>query len=248
MAAPDARAPIVLVPGLLGFDRVTVGPYTVARYFPGIEETLAEAGYRVGTAKPSLTAGVAHRAAQLRDYVNERFPGEAVHVVAHSMGGLDARYMISCLGMDRRVRSLTTIGTPHRGSTFADWAIGRFSRLIKPILDFLRIPTEGFRDLMTESCARFNERVPDAPDLVYHSVAGRCEQTYLAPFWWPAARVVRDEGPNDGVVSVRSATYGQTCEIWDGDHMHLVNRPNPRATGWGHRPTDYLRLVRRVEP
>ena len=248
MAAPTARAPIVLVPGLLGFDRVTLGPYTVARYFPGIEEVLTEAGYRVGTAKPSLTAGVAHRAAQLRDYIAARFPAEPVHIIAHSMGGLDARYMISCLGMEDRVRSLTTIGTPHQGSTVADWAVGRFSRLVQPILSYLRIRTDGFQDLTTERCARFNELVPDAPGVSYHSVAGRCEKSYLAPLWWPVARVVSNEGPNDGVVSVRSATYGQSCEVWDGDHMHLVNRPNPRATGWGHRPTDYLRLVRRVEP
>jgi hypothetical protein len=30
--------------------------------------------------------------------------------------------------------------------------------------------------------------------------------------------------------------------------MNLVNRPSPRATDWGHRPSDYLRLVRRVAP
>lgn len=249
MAAPEARAPIVLVPGLLGFDRVAVGPLTVARYFPGIEEALSAAGYRVGTAKLGLTAGIVERAGQLRDYIAHRFPAEPVHVVAHSMGGLDARYMISRLGMAGRVRSLTTIGTPHLGSTFADWAVGRFSRLVRPILTFLRVPTDAFRDLTTASCSRFNEAVPDAPGVAYHAVAGRCERSSLAPFWWPAAHVVAGaEGPNDGVVSVRSATYGRTCEVWDGDHMHLVNRPNPRATGWGHRPTDYLRLVRRVAP
>src|SRR5262245_37077074 len=168
MPAEGARAPIVLVPGLLGFDRVTVGPYTVARYFPGIEEVLTEAGYRVATAKPSLTAGVAHRAAQLRDYIVTRFPAEPVHIVAHSIGGLDARYMLTCLGMQDRVRSLTTIGTPHRGSTFADWAIGRFSRLLKPILAYFRIRTDGFQDLTTERCARFNDLVPDVPGVSYH--------------------------------------------------------------------------------
>ena len=55
-----------------------------------------------------------------------------------------------------------------------------------------------------------------------------------------------EEGPHDGVVSVASATHGEGVEVWDADHMNLVNRPNPRATGWGHRPSDYLRLVERV--
>ena len=35
-----AGAPIVLVHGLLGFDRVKVGPFTLLRYFPGIEDPL----------------------------------------------------------------------------------------------------------------------------------------------------------------------------------------------------------------
>src|SRR5205814_1162022 len=43
-----------------------------------------------------------------------------VNIVAHSMGGLDAREVISVLGYGDRVASLTTISTPHRGSHIAD--------------------------------------------------------------------------------------------------------------------------------
>ncbi len=39
-----------------------------------------------------------------------------MNIVAHSKGGLDARYMISHLDMGGAVASLTTIATPHRGS------------------------------------------------------------------------------------------------------------------------------------
>jgi pimeloyl-ACP methyl ester carboxylesterase len=39
-----------------------------------------------------------------------------IWIVAHSMGGLVARYFIECLEGWEIVRSLTTIGTPHRGS------------------------------------------------------------------------------------------------------------------------------------
>jgi len=52
-----------------------------------------------------------------------------VNIVAHSMGGLDARYMISCLepkGVE--VRSLVTVATPHRGSAFADYVLGGLHR------------------------------------------------------------------------------------------------------------------------
>ncbi|MDK1493035.1 hypothetical protein QN219_23815 [Sinorhizobium sp. 7-81] len=39
-----------------------------------------------------------------------------IWIVAHSMGGLVARHFIECLEGWKIVRSLTTIGTPHRGS------------------------------------------------------------------------------------------------------------------------------------
>lgn len=46
------------------------------------------------------------------------------HLVAHSMGGLDSRYLIAHLQPDaeteNRILSLTTIGSPHRGSPIAD--------------------------------------------------------------------------------------------------------------------------------
>src|SRR5204862_8252355 len=114
--------------------------------------------------------------------------------------------------------SLTTVGTPHRGATFADWAVRRLSRSMKPLFSFWGIPTEAFDDLTTESCARFNEMLPDAPGVRYFSVAGRCERKYLPPLWWTVSEVIAgEEGPNDGVVSVASAAYGEALDIWDGE-------------------------------
>ena len=44
--------------------------------------------------------------------------GERVYIIAHSGGGLDARFLASPggLGMGERVASITTISTPHRGA------------------------------------------------------------------------------------------------------------------------------------
>lgn len=243
---PRARAPIVLVHGLLGFDRVKVGPLTLLRYFPGIEDALVTAGHRVAIPSLSKTRSVAHRATELKRFLLDRFPNEKVHLVSHSMGGLDSRYMISRLGMDARVLSLTTIGTPHRGSAFADWGIRRLSRSVKPFLHFWSVPTDAFDDLTSEACVRFNELTPDAPGVRYYSVAGSCPQEWVPWPWWPATILSPEDGPNDGVVSVKSATWGEGMEVWDADHMNLVNRPNRWAAGWADRSGDYLRLVERV--
>ncbi len=247
---PKLRSPIVLVHGLLGFDRFELCGWTLASYFSTIPEFLAAGGNRVLIAQLSPTGGVAERAAQLKQFLDREAPAEPVHLLAHSMGGLDARYMISRLGMAARVLTLTTIGTPHRGTAFADWGLSRFGRLLKPVCDRLALPFQAFDDLTTARCRAFNEEVPDVPGVRYFSVAGRHEGDWLSPEWQLSHGIVtRAEGANDGIVSLASATYGEDCDVWQGDHLSLVNRLNPVSLSRGHcqeRSAGYAALVRRL--
>lgn len=247
---PRLNAPLVLVHGLCGFDRLYALRRPVKDYFPGIREQLEAAGNRVLAARLSPTAGVATRAAELKRFLGREVPAGPVHVVGHSMGGLDARYMISRLGMAARVLSLTTVGTPHRGSAVADWGVRRFARLVLPVLRRFGVPHEAFLDLTTERCRRFNEAVPDAPGVRYFAVAGACDPALVGPEWrFPFRLLDRTEGPNDGVVSVASATWGEHTEVWPGDHLNLVNWPNRLACRRGLWPglaPDYGRVARRL--
>lgn len=47
-----------------------------------------------------------------------------VNLIAHSMGGLDSRYVVSTLHYGDRVATVTTLSTPHRGSAVADMLLG----------------------------------------------------------------------------------------------------------------------------
>ncbi len=224
------RAPVVLVHGLFGFDRIRLAGLTVANYFPGIVEALQQSGNQVLVPSLTPTGGVVDRAGQLKQYLDQHIPAEPVHLIAHSMGGLDARYMISCLGMADRVLSLTTLGTPHRGSAFADWGIRRLERLVKPIFQLFGVATQGFFDLTTAGCKSLHDQVRDVANVRYFSVAAQHDGTYFSPEWLLPYRIVLDaEGPNDGVVSVASATWGESLGVWDGDHFSLVNWLNPFA-------------------
>jgi triacylglycerol lipase len=247
---PRLRSPIVLVHGLFGFDKIRLGGWTLASYFPGIPELLAAAGNRVLVPRLSPTAGVADRAAQLKAYLDREVPREPVHLIAHSMGGLDSRYLISRLGMANRVLSLTTLGTPHRGCSFADWGIRRLARLLKPVFARLGVPTQAFYDLTRARCKEFNEQVPDAPGVRYFSVAGRHAARILSPEWLLShAVVLKEEGENDGIVSVASAAYGESQDVWEGDHLSLVNWFNPFVWGrglWRDLTPRYAPLVRRL--
>ena len=245
---PKLRAPIVLVHGLCGFDRLYAARRPIKDYFPGIREPLEAAGNRIFIAKVSPTSGIARRAADLRGYLDREVPAGPIHLIGHSLGGLDARHAIAKLGLESRVLSLTTVATPHLGSSFADWGWRRLSRLIVPFLRMVGIPHEAFIDLRTDSCQRFNETVPNVPGVRYFSVAGICVKPWLGLEWALPHRIVnRAEGPNDGVVSVASATWGESTDVWVGDHLNLVNWPNrlARRRGvWANRAPDYGRILR----
>jgi triacylglycerol lipase len=164
------------------------------------------------------------------------------------MGGLDARFMISKLGMDRRVVSLTTLGTPHRGTSFADWGISRLRFLVQPVLDLFGIPPKAFYDLTRASCRAFNEQVPDAAGVRYFSVAASHDGAAYPEWSIPYSIVFKEEGLNDGVVSVESAKYGSVIDVWDGDHFSLINWTGPFRQQGAEAAVDrrYGPLLRRL--
>src|SRR5262249_51569241 len=153
------------------------------------------------TPQLSPTAGIAARAAQLKEFLERECRGEPVHLFGHSMGGLDSRFMIARLGMAERVLTLTTVGTPHRGSAFADWGVRRFSALYRPLFGIFNLPHDAFADLTIARCRQFNDEVPDDRRVRYFSVAGDYRRPRFDWQWEFSARVLdQEEGPNDGIV------------------------------------------------
>ncbi|KAL6079688.1 lipase 2 [Balamuthia mandrillaris] len=148
-----------------------------------------------------------------------------VNLVGHSMGGLDARYMVSCLGGHEFVSSVTTIGTPHHGSTCADWFLRYMLRPgMERALNKLNIPTEAFHCL-TPSYMRdhFNRNVLDHPSVKYYSFGAsrhRSQLPFVArPFYDVLAAA---EGENDGLVSCESARWGTYLGTLRADHMEQI--------------------------
>ena len=92
--------------------------------FGRIGKKLEEAGHCVYASDTDGFGTIEHNAEQLKAQIErilEKEHAEKVNILAHSKGGLDSKYMISRLGMEDRVASLTTLSTPHRGSKLATW-------------------------------------------------------------------------------------------------------------------------------
>ena len=122
---------VVFSPGMFGF-----GQLASFNYFTHLEHALArrfaDAGIEVATHVVDVlpTASVRRRAAALAELVAVAATGDdAIHLVGHSTGGLDARLVASPaarLGIPAerlawlpRLRSITTMNTPHRGTPLA---------------------------------------------------------------------------------------------------------------------------------
>lgn len=164
---------------------------------------------------------------------------DRVNLVAHSMGGLDARYLISVMGMHEVVNSLVTISTPHRGSFLADYIQSQPDRITTILADLanwlgsnaLVDGTSDFETAVKQLSPQyieteFNPAVQDHETVKYWSVAGQAgkgQQTPVNPVLKVFNSVLYDaEGPNDGMVSVKSAEWGEFLGPVEADHMQQV--------------------------
>lgn len=146
---------------------------------------------------------------------------EKVNIIAHSRGGLDARYMISSLGMADYVASLTTISTPHHGAKIIDIIY----KLPKPLVNFVgnsfnknarwmgdKKPDifTSSRQLTVSNCEEFNKRVMDSDKVYYQSFASVMNNIFSDYILTIPNLILRFvEGENDGFVSVESSKWGE---------------------------------------
>lgn len=223
--------PIVLHHGLFGFGNMRIGPIPIRYFAGGIERAITACGHSLILGRAHPTGSIETRARQLKEQILQQSKtlgcNERVIILAHSMGGLDARYMISHLGMANRVAALVTLATPHRGSPYADWVVRNLGDRLggTKLINKLGIDMRALNDLTTKSMQEFNARTPDAPDVKYLSIAGTRPLTRVAPFFAHSHAVVyRAEGENDGLVSLVSAKWGEFLGSWPTDHLHIINK------------------------
>jgi triacylglycerol lipase len=251
----EGGLPIVLAHGIARFDVLAellrnklnlpddeVGDHF--RYFKGISSHLGAHGFEVFHPNQDFAGPVELRAAQLGARVREvieRTGAPQVHIIAHSMGGLDARHMIVDEGMAGRVASLTTIGTPHLGTVLADHLLKNGGFFLHDALrQVMKLDAGGFLDLSTEACDRFNRRAEDqeAKNGVSYRTYASAESinlvfTPLVPSW---IFIREREGRNDGLVSFRSQQWKEVLIAHDGERKAVEQREFPL-------PADHLNQV-----
>lgn len=245
---------IILAHGFLGFaEKFNI------EYFNGVREHLAEQ-FQATVFVPAVypTKGIKARGEQLRGEILQAFgdgpldPSEKAQVIAHSMGGLDCRYILSpknehttpANDVSGRIASLMTISAPHGGTPIADLlapdaaerpaAAHHLRGFLEGIVTaehlvahLFKHVLEGLDDLTTDSTARFNAIYTDHPGVRYFSVAGRGRNAgdptaYILSSTYQYIKG-KAAGPNDGLVPVESAKWGAfDGDLWPADHADEI--------------------------
>jgi triacylglycerol lipase len=213
--------PIILAHGIARFDFLLssfvgqLGPLRefveVAtdglHYFKGVARHLRREGFDVYHSAVGFAAGLPRRAEDLKEEVGRVLALKGagkVHIIGHSMGGLDARYMIARLGMADHVASLTTVGTPHDGTSLAEWGLThtnhKLIRVLRPVIDL-----DGFLALTPAACREFNESAAAAEaanEVFYQTYASsQPRRRVFTPLKGAWDIISQEEGENDGLVS-----------------------------------------------
>lgn len=182
----------------------------------GIKEALSAQNIEVITASVPPSGSIEQRAAKLAKDIETHAYGRSVNIVAHSMGGLDARYMISRLRPARvDVKSLVTVATPHHGSAFADYLIDEIGpRNLSRLYAFWNRATGWDHDAFEQLTRKymmedFNPQTPDDPSVRYFSYGAMLvhRPPVLSPFRMSFRLLNQLEGANDGLVSVESSRW-----------------------------------------
>jgi triacylglycerol lipase len=246
--------PIVLAHGVCRFDVLWNQALRVdesddprvdnLHYFKGIRTMLNARGYTVYHSRVGWASDVHTRADGLKKNLRDilRSTGaKKVNIIAHSMGGLDARHMLfndrDAGRIHDSIGSLTTISTPHEGSPFADWGLKYFNWLPE-IFRRIGLDLSGLKDLQTERCRRFNRdpavkafEAECEAAIQFRTYAGK--QNFWAVFFLlkSAHRIIEKiEGENDGLVSVRSALWREKYFqeiVRNADHLNELGWWDP---------------------
>lgn len=213
------KYPVVMVHGIFFRD------WQLMNYWGRVPASLIRNGATVYYGNQQSALSVPDSAEELKNTVlkviNET-GAEKVNIIAHSKGGLDSRYAISSLGLDKYVATLTTINTPHGGCDMVDYLMSKFSdKTVNSIAqkynkifhklgdkepDFI----SGIKDLSPVRLKELESKMLDSPDVSYRSCMSCMKNVFSAglPLNIGYLIIKKLNGENDGLVWVESAKHG----------------------------------------
>ncbi|MEZ4316293.1 MAG: alpha/beta fold hydrolase [Myxococcota bacterium] len=163
-----------------------------------------------------------------------------VHLIGHSLGGMDARYLAANLDPGRRVKTITTLSTPHWGTPVADLALGlvdhdytpsEIGEMVEAMAPeggatgpdgLVAIGSPGLANALYQlsqpGALYFNQTVPDRDDVIYRSWTGMtCSKLDLFCQWdWDFEIVALVLSPTLVVMKAEGLPSDGVVSVWSG--------------------------------
>ena len=246
----DTKYPIMLIHGVSFRDRKHI------RYWGRIPASLEARGAKIYYGCQDGWGTIEYNGRVLKDNINKILDEtgcEKINLIAHSKGGLDARCMISSYNMAEKTASLTTIGTPHRGSKtidiackFPKWLFRIAAFIINSLFKLLGDKKPDFytagKQFRTPDMMAFNERNPDMPGVYYQSYAGVMKNPFSDIILSiPYLIISRIEGENDGLVALSSAEWTNFSGVLQGTTRRGISHADEidaRRMNFTKKPSD----------
>ncbi|MEX2585055.1 MAG: alpha/beta fold hydrolase [Balneolaceae bacterium] len=173
------------------------------------------------------------------DKLCDQYGFEQFNVIAHSMAGLDMRYALHQEGLHDRVASLTTLATPHKGTSLAELILKTPERLQEVLGDAFnwfgnsvypksKSDAVGALRQLTRSwlTEQFNPEHPDLNGVAYFSYSGAVgkgtDHPLAAIYRYQNNHIFEEEGVNDAFVSRESAMHGEHLATVPLSHLEQL--------------------------
>lgn len=252
------KYPIILVHGIGAKD---------SNFFWGrIPKKLETIGLKVFLGNTDSWGSIENNAISLSktvDYVLNLCQCDKVNIIAHSKGGLDSRFLISSLNYADKIASLTTISTPHYGSEIIDYIFKKKSiynpisrkivnLVVKLYGDKSPEPYKIVAELTTKSMIDFNLRNLNNEKVYYSSYYTFMKNAIDDLSYFLTYRYIKKSvGDNDGMVSIKSAQWGEDCTLIKGkngngiSHTEIIDIKRKIISGVDI-PDVYLNIVNKL--
>ena len=209
------KYPLLLVHGIFFRD------FEKLNYWGRVPEELIKNGATIYYGNHSSSLSVSDSAEELADRIKQIIKEtncKKVNVIAHSKGGLDTRYAISNLGMDKYIASLSMINTPNHGCLFADYLLNKAPKGLKDKVasgynftlkklgdkdpDFIA----GVTDLTTKNVEELNKKMKSNKNVYYRAYGSVLKKATSGRFPLNLTNnfVGHFDGKNDGLVGIES--------------------------------------------
>lgn len=230
------KYPILLVHGIFFRD------FEKLNYWGRIPEELVKNGATIYYGNHSSSLSVKDSAEELASRIKEIIKEtkcKKINVIAHSKGGLDTRYAIANLGMDKYIASLTMINTPNHGCLFADYLMtkapeslkdkvsGGYNFTLKKLGDKDPDFIAGVTDLTHPKVEKLNKLMPKSKNVYYQEFGSVLKNPTSGrfPLNLTNAYVKQFDGKNDGLVGIESFPLD--------DNFTLIESPYNRGISHG---------------